>query len=334
MPIRQQKNRHDSFLGERLRQAREIIKVNQVDFSERIEIAQSHLSKIELGKTTPSPRLLDVIQMKWGISREWLETGEGQMFSGWPGSLLAPSPFPAGSGTREWGTRLKMAMDAIPIGVHGASLKIGVHPEFLEQFLENRVRVSRVFTLALEYALGIARDWIELGIGDMFVNDARAEVRIVAPGTSMTDRQVRELGAYYPVPIVAGRVAAGAGGRVLENDIEDYVPSPWNPEWCPHPTRTICVRVAGDSMEPGLPDGGLVAVDFAQRDPERLDGQIVALRTPDGDATIKRLRRHDAQNMWIAVPDNPRSQNTFVFSNDEIADAVIGKVVWVWWKQA
>ena len=81
-------------------------------------------------------------------------------------------------------------------------------------------------------------------------------------------------------------------------------------------------------MESTIHDGGIVAVDRAQRDPRRLIGKVVALRR-DGGVTVKRLTTAEG-GLWIARPDNPQSPETLVFRDDEIVDAVVGKVVWSW----
>jgi phage repressor protein C with HTH and peptisase S24 domain len=58
---------------------------------------------------------------------------------------------------------------------------------------------------------------------------------------------------------------------------------------------------------------------------------VVALRR-DGGATVKRLVRL-GDGRYVARPDNPDSAELYVYGADEIADAVVGKVVWWWGKQ-
>lgn len=212
--------------------------------------------------------------------------------------------------------------------------RLGVKKGYISNLETGSRNPSDLLLQAAESSLRISRRWLESGVGEMLVPRPEPRtVTLLAPGSAVTDRQVRELGAYYPIPIVAGRVAAGAGGAVIEDEIEDYVPSPWHADWCPHPTKTICVRVWGDSMEPTVPDGGLVAIDLAQTNPKHLAGFIAALRTPDDDVTIKRVMHNAKQHLWIGAPDNPKSPDVFSFKDAEIEDAIVGAVVWWWGRQ-
>src|SRR6202044_3696728 len=63
-------------------------------------------------------------------------------------------------------------------------------------------------------------------------------------------------------------------------------------EWCPNPSATSCLRVRGDSMNPLLYDGQIVAVDFSQNDCGKLDGKIVIAWHKEKGLTVSRLRRY------------------------------------------
>lgn len=52
----------------------------QVEFAKSVGMNQSYLSQVIRGKYEPRSYLLDAIEKSWGISRRWLETGEGEMF--------------------------------------------------------------------------------------------------------------------------------------------------------------------------------------------------------------------------------------------------------------
>ena len=186
-----------------------------------------------------------------------------------------------------------------------------------------------MFFLAVEHVHGISRAWLERGEGEMMAaRPGTTEVKFYGAADAAVKARRLEPGAYFLLPLVSGEVAAGPGAAVHEREIEDYIPSIYQRDWCPHPAETICVRVVGTSMESTIHDGGIVAVDRAQRDPRRLVGKVVALRR-DGGVTVKRLTTAEG-GLWIARPDNPQSPETLVFRDDEIVDAVVGKVVWSW----
>ncbi|MCZ7583944.1 MAG: helix-turn-helix domain-containing protein [Deltaproteobacteria bacterium] len=181
---------------------------------------------------------------------------------------------------------------------------------------------------------GVSPQWLLTGKGSRDQTLAALpspELRLVEAKASWFRGFRERIDAYYPVPLVAGRVAAGSPAEVSEDEVDDWIPTIYHRDWCPHPEQTVCVRVRGDSMAPTIPDGGLVAIDLAQRQPARLIRQVVALRR-EGGVTIKRLFRTD-DGEWVARPDNLDSNEIYVFAPDELNDAILGKVVWWWGRQ-
>lgn len=66
-------------ISERIKRVREYSGLNQTEFGKRIEISSSGMSKLEAGINNPSDRTVSLICSKFGVSRHWLETGEGEM---------------------------------------------------------------------------------------------------------------------------------------------------------------------------------------------------------------------------------------------------------------
>ena len=68
-------------LNDRLRLAIEYLSVNQDVFASKAEMSHSYINQILNGKKGISAVYLIAIEHVWGISRRWLETGEGEMFA-------------------------------------------------------------------------------------------------------------------------------------------------------------------------------------------------------------------------------------------------------------
>lgn len=66
-------------IGERIREYRKSKKMSMAEFGERLGISGQAISQIELGKTVVNERILKSICSEYNVSREWLETGEGEM---------------------------------------------------------------------------------------------------------------------------------------------------------------------------------------------------------------------------------------------------------------
>lgn len=67
-------------IGERIKHLRKILNLSQVDFAKLIFLSQSRLSEIEKGKGSPSGPTIKAICEVFGVSENWLLTGEGEMF--------------------------------------------------------------------------------------------------------------------------------------------------------------------------------------------------------------------------------------------------------------
>ena len=73
-----QKNKNS--LGERLKQARKKIGLNQVEFGKQLGCGRSNISSIENGVFFPTASLLWELKSKFNVSLDWLFSGEGSMF--------------------------------------------------------------------------------------------------------------------------------------------------------------------------------------------------------------------------------------------------------------
>ena len=66
-------------IGKRIILVRKYLKLNQVAFSKEIEVTQQTISQIETGVIAPSLEIIYKITGNYGISYDWLITGEGSM---------------------------------------------------------------------------------------------------------------------------------------------------------------------------------------------------------------------------------------------------------------
>lgn len=121
------------------------------------------------------------------------------------------------------------------------------------------------------------------------------------------------LPATDTVPLV-GRIACGQPITAEEN-LEGYVtvPSAWH--------ATFTLHCCGDSMEPRIKDGDLVAI---RKDVQIENGEIAAVRIDD-EATLKHVYLY--KDKIILQPENP-SYEPIVKIGEEMSDVHIeGKAV-------
>ena len=115
------------------------------------------------------------------------------------------------------------------------------------------------------------------------------------------------------VPLV-GRIACGTP-ITAEQNVERIVcvPSKWR--------STFTLTCKGDSMEPRIHDGDLVAI---RKQPEVEQGEIAAVRIGE-EATLKHVYLHE--NFIELRPENP-AFNSIILSREDMNDVVIeGKAV-------
>lgn len=116
------------------------------------------------------------------------------------------------------------------------------------------------------------------------------------------------------VPLV-GRIAAGSP-ILAEEDIEDVIPLPTE---LVGDGPIFMLRVKGESMiEAGILDGDYVVI---HRQPDALDGEIVAALIDGEEATVKRLQRREGA--VILHSENPTFEPMVFTEGVEL----IGKVV-------
>lgn len=77
------------MIGENIKKLREIRGMTQAKFAEKIGVGQSTIAMVETGKAKISRQALLSISREFGVRLEWLETGEGEMYTEQDTSLFA-----------------------------------------------------------------------------------------------------------------------------------------------------------------------------------------------------------------------------------------------------
>mgnify|MGYP004569910257 CR=1 FL=1 len=67
-------------IGERIKFIRKEASMTQAKFGDKLRLSQDQISAIELGKRTPQLDTLDLIEIHFGINKDWLINGTGEMY--------------------------------------------------------------------------------------------------------------------------------------------------------------------------------------------------------------------------------------------------------------
>lgn len=158
-------------------------------------------------------------------------------------------------------------------------------------------------------------------IADIFNVDmdylyGRTDVKIANP---ITPAKPPIPPGFQPVPElstvpVVGRIACGTPILAEQNiECEVCVPARWRASFA-----LVC---KGDSMEPKIRDGDLVAI---RKQPEVENGEVAAVRIGE-EATLKRVFRHE--NMLELRAENPSFPSIILVGADMETVTIEGKAV-------
>jgi hypothetical protein len=137
----------------------------------------------------------------------------------------------------------------------------------------------------------------------------------------------------YNVPLFRDPASACKRGKLDDKNIQSFVPI--DKGMVPHGSALIAVRAKGDSMAPILRDNYIVVVDTAQRDLEKLVGEMV-LTCDRTDATFRWLRKippnesNHSFDFYILVPEKISNSCQVSFFNEQFGSEIVGAVVlWI-----
>lgn len=76
-------------IGNRIKQIRQYLGINQKDFGKKIAVAQTYQSQLEKGDRDVTEKILKLICLEFKVNEQWLRTGEGEMFIKTDDSLIS-----------------------------------------------------------------------------------------------------------------------------------------------------------------------------------------------------------------------------------------------------
>lgn len=128
------------------------------------------------------------------------------------------------------------------------------------------------------------------------------------------------------VPLLRDAAAAGTPRAIDEREIQERLPVAKH--LVPRNGKVVAVKVSGDSMEPIILDGYTVFIDTSERDPDKLNGWMVAARDDGAGVTIKWLRLQD--NEWMLIPQHTSEEHPIRAMKEHGDWSIVGKVLfWI-----
>lgn len=75
-------------INDRIKEIRKILKLSQTAFGERLGVGRGVITNLEMNLTEPKDLFIDLLCSTFKVSRKWLETGTGDMFTAAPENIV------------------------------------------------------------------------------------------------------------------------------------------------------------------------------------------------------------------------------------------------------
>ena len=75
-------------MKDRIKKLRKSLDMTQQEFADRIGVKRNTIGQYEIGRNEPIDTVINLIRREFGVSEEWLRTGEGEMFNPAPTDVL------------------------------------------------------------------------------------------------------------------------------------------------------------------------------------------------------------------------------------------------------
>lgn len=206
-------------------------------------------------------------------------------------------------GQADFAERLTQALDLRGLSAADLSRATGVSEGTISCYKSGKYQAKQNRVYSFAKALRVDPAWL---MGYNVPMEPQGTEAAIPPGF----QPIPELDT---VPIV-GRIACGTPILAEQNiDGVTCIPHHWR--------ATFVLTCKGDSMEPKIQDGDLVAI---RKQPEVENGEIAAVRIGE-EATLKHVYRRDG--FLELRPENPKYES-IILIGEKMAEATIeGKVV-------
>lgn len=279
-------------VGERLKEFRKSMKMNQKQIADVLQVEQALISMVENSKAELAYWHVKKLKEIYKINPEWLEDGLGEMFLHSTGNVVADhEPVYTPKLTKKRTERIMEVVDALVAREGMANYedfceRNGLYANYLYEFQGNRIKdPNKLVYDTLYKRYGVNLGYVFYDDNDMFAPGNDEEMRVLS---IVVDRQNNEVIKAVPVYAQAGYQRGFADPEFIEG-LPDY-------DFYNDDEGTYRVfELKGDSMFPHLQEGDFVKAKFLPpvhwRDKLRIN-EVFVVVTKDG-VVCKQLADHD-----------------------------------------
>lgn len=280
-------------LGERLKEFRKSLKMNQKALADVLKVEQALISMVENSKTEFAYWHTRKLREIYNLNPDWLEYGEGEMYFAKPDGIVVTEPMEGYTPkfTKKRTDKVMEVVDKIVdeqdiANYEDFCLKNGLYHNYLYEFQANRIKDPNKLVYDVLYRKYKANlGYVFYDDPDMFLKP-EDDVRVLS---IVVDRQNNEVIKAVPVYAQAGYQKGFADPEYIES-LPDY-------DFYNDDEGTYRVfELKGDSMYPHLMEGDFVKAKYLPpahwRDKLRLN-EVFIVVTREG-VVCKQLIGHDS----------------------------------------
>lgn len=221
-------------------------------------------------------------------------------------------------------------MEKHGVSAYAVSQKTGIAQSEMSKILKPNTERMPTIAMLIRIADAIGCDIREFfgGVSNGVVSPI-AELRVHAV-RSLREAFESDEGAdsFVPVPLLRDSLSLGPGLVVNEVDRDGWALI--HTKWLKQGMEPYAVWVRGDSMEPILSDGDMVAIDVKQTNPKHLTNCLVAYKIKDEVGVKWLVDRHDS---WYFKAENRNwEEENGQITTKKKDGVIVGKVVFCWRK--
>ncbi|MDO8137746.1 MAG: helix-turn-helix domain-containing protein [Candidatus Brocadiales bacterium] len=259
------------------------------------------------------------------------------------------------------GLRLKSLVLSEGITQKEFAKRVNFSDKYISDIIRGRTAPSLILLERIKSVFNVSMDWLltgkgppTKGLGESLLREGPegyGEISDTSPRYISTDTYrdtVRGVSAgedLITLPILsheeALQLAEGHTKPVVDVVRPDTPYCTLYKKWLSSPKDTVCIRVLGNSMEPILKDGSIVAINTSLREPTALVGQLCAIKvkdvgayrdTPKGayhDMPSLSIRRLRTCEPYLVFMPQKEGHPVYCFSPQE-PNPIIGRVEGAW----
>lgn len=223
------------------------------------------------------------------------------------------------------GLRFKKFRQALDLSQTEIANTLQVKPSAVSQYESGKIYPSNENLDKISKAYGVNLHWLLTGEGTMFTGKL-GDYSSRLDKYASVQRDDSGILQVVTLPVLA-EISAGKPVEAIEGEPLDYIA--FHPSLIPNEKDFFCFRVNGDSMEPIIMDGDLVAIRRSVNW-KSLQNKVCAMRL-NGEITLKRLLKSKSSPHYILEAENKRYEPIIV--EPEQADlTLVGEMVYLFRK--